>query len=108
MKELCIQEISSDIRNVISTAPDVIKAIGIFGSVARGESSSDSDIDLLVEYNSPPVFEMELYTSFCRLCNQLEDVLTKTYERKVDIVHIENGSLDNLYDKSVENEVIWL
>ena len=31
-----------------------VKRIGIFGSVARGESGPRSDLDLLVEYTTPP------------------------------------------------------
>ena len=108
MKKLSVPELSNDILNIVSQHPDLIKVIGIFGSLARGDYHDESDIDLIVEYNSFSEFSMETFTKFCGLCNQLEERLAKTYNRKVDIVHIENGSLDSLFDKSVENEVVWL
>ena len=108
MKELNVKDVAMDIREVVSENPGLIKAIGIFGSLARGDYNRDSDIDLLVEFASTPTFEMEMYTNFCRLCNQIEDRLSNSYARKVDIVHFENGSLDNLFDKSVGSEVLWL
>ena len=108
MKELNVQDVSKDIREIVSENPGLIKAIGIFGSLARGDYDLDSDIDLLVEYASTPTFEMELYTNFCRLCNQIEERLRNSYARKVDIVHFENGQLDNLHDKSIGSEVLWL
>ncbi len=30
-----------------------VKSLALFGSVARGEARSDSDVDLLVEFNRP-------------------------------------------------------
>ena len=86
----------------------MIKKIGIFGSLARGDFNQDSDIDLLVEYNMSSNFSMEPFTSFCELCNKIEEQLTQNYSRKVDIVHFENDSLTHLSDANAENEVIWL
>lgn len=52
-----------------------IKSLGVFGSFARGESGSESDIDLLVEFYSPPtLFE------FVRLQNELSDRLGATVD----------------------------
>ncbi len=34
-----------------------VRQIGIFGSFARGNESDDSDIDLLVEFSAPVVWE---------------------------------------------------
>ena len=108
MKSLSIPEITKDIHEVISPHPGLIKAIGIFGSLARGDYHDESDIDLIVEFNSPPEFSMEPFAKFCRLCNYIEEQLSTTYDCKVDIVHIENGSLESLFDTSVDNEVVWL
>jgi predicted nucleotidyltransferase len=105
---LNIQNISNDIRDIISKNANVIKKIGVFGSFARGDYNPNSDIDLLVEYNSPPVFTLEPYTDFCKLCNQIEERLINNYGRKVDIVHIENGSLKHLGDENIAQEVVWL
>ena len=107
-KEMNIQAVAEDIRALIAHEPKLVKRIGIFGSLARGDYNNDSDIDLLVEYDMPPSFVMKLYTSYCELCNKIEETLMELYQRKVDIVHFENDSLSNLFDKNVEDEVVWL
>jgi predicted nucleotidyltransferase len=54
-----------------------VKSLAIFGSVARGEASADSDVDLLVEFLEPVgLFE------FVRLKRFLESV----FDRPVDLV----------------------
>lgn len=54
-----------------------VKSLAVFGSVARGETTESSDIDLLVEFNQPiGLFE------FIRLKNYLEDLTGS----KVDLV----------------------
>jgi uncharacterized protein len=47
-----------------------VKSLAIFGSVARGVSSSDSDIDLLIDFDRPTgLFE------FIRIKLRLEELL---------------------------------
>lgn len=54
-----------------------VKSLAVFGSFARGESTPNSDIDLLVEFDQPiGLFE------FIRLKNYLEE-LTR---RRIDLV----------------------
>ncbi len=54
-----------------------VKSLAVFGSLARGEATPDSDIDLLVEFNRPVgLFE------FIRLKMYLEDLTGK----RVDLV----------------------
>jgi predicted nucleotidyltransferase len=53
-----------------------IKALGIFGSVARKEEKTDSDIDILVEFSTPVGWEI------IDLADELEDLLGY----KVDLV----------------------
>ena len=62
MKKLTIPEVTNDIRKITSEHPGLIKAIGIFGSLARGDEHDGSDIDLIVEYNSLQEFSMEPFT----------------------------------------------
>ena len=85
-----ISNVSDDIRKVILDYSTVVKRIGVFGSLARGDYNMDSDIDILVEYNATPEFSLDLFTQFCEVCNQLSDILTHLYHRDVDIVHFEN------------------
>ncbi len=53
-----------------------IKNLAIFGSYARNEQRSDSDIDMLVEFDAPVGIE------FIDLADQLESIL----ELRVDLV----------------------
>ena len=107
-KEMSIQNVADDIRSIISLNPGLVKKIGIFGSLARGDFDEGSDIDLLVRYNSPPVFSLELFDMYCWLCNKIQDTLYDTYKRNVDIVHFDNDSLANLYDPDAKDEVVWI
>ena len=54
-----------------------VKRLAIFGSVARGEATPDSDVDVLVEFEGPATFDQ-----YMRLKMFLEDLL----ERPVDLV----------------------
>lgn len=54
-----------------------VKKLGVFGSMARNEARKESDVDVLVEFKSPIGF-----FDFIRL----ENYLTKTLGRKVDLV----------------------
>ena len=66
--ESCIEEI----RQRFS-----IKALAIFGSIARGESSDNSDVDVLVVFNRKASFDLFMDLKF-----YLEDLLGT----KVDLV----------------------
>ena len=55
----------------------LVKEIGIFGSVARGEQTAASDVDILVEFSAPVGFFAFL---------DLEDLLTRALGKKVDLV----------------------
>jgi predicted nucleotidyltransferase len=54
-----------------------VKTIGLFGSVLRGEQVSESDIDILVEFNRPIGFFKFL---------ELEELLSERLGGKVDLV----------------------
>jgi uncharacterized protein len=53
-----------------------IKQLGIFGSVARGEETNISDVDILVEFEKP------IGLDFVLLADELEEILGV----KVDLV----------------------
>lgn len=53
-----------------------VRSIEVFGSVARGEESDESDVDLLVE------FDEKTFQNFMGLKHWLEDLLG----RRVDLV----------------------
>ena len=53
-----------------------VRSIGLFGSFVRGESSSQSDIDILIEFNSDRV----TYDNFIDTCFFLEELLNHEVE----------------------------
>jgi predicted nucleotidyltransferase len=53
-----------------------VRNIGLFGSYVHNTANDSSDIDLIIEFDSPPGLE------FINLCDFLENVLDK----KVDIL----------------------
>ena len=54
-----------------------VSAVSLFGSVARGESTEDSDIDLLVEFSRP----IGLFHFV-----ELKRILEEAFGRSVDLV----------------------
>ena len=103
-----VGNVSADINNLVSTERALIKRIGIFGSLARGDYNESSDIDLLIEYASTPKFILDRFDRFCGVCNKLVDFLSAKYMRGVDIVQFKGDPSNILDDESVCDEVIWL
>jgi hypothetical protein len=71
-----------DVRKRIRAHGDRLEQLGVrslalFGSVARGESQPNSDVDFLVEFDGPATFD-----AFMELKLFLEDLL----DRRVDLV----------------------
>jgi predicted nucleotidyltransferase len=54
-----------------------VRSLGLFGSYVRGEQEASSDLDILVEYDSPPTFFEFI---------DLEDHLREIVGVKVDLV----------------------
>lgn len=53
-----------------------VRHLSLFGSVARGEATSDSDVDVLVDFGSAPTFDQYMEVKI-----MLEDLLG----RRVDL-----------------------
>lgn len=56
-----------------------VSQIGLFGSTVRGENTSKSDIDILIDFNS----DQETYPNFIIACQILEDNFR---HNKLDVV----------------------
>lgn len=82
---LSLNAISDSIKTVASDYP--LKKVTLFGSYADGSCTEESDVDLLVEFDTPSV---SLFT-LSGLKLGLEDILQK----KVDVLHfpLDNNSL---------------
>jgi len=74
-----------------------LKELGIFGSLVRCENNSESDIDMIVEYNVVP--DLLKYI-------ELESYIEKILNKKVDLV-IKNSIRDEL-KKLVLNDTVFL
>ncbi len=61
--------------------PYGVEEVALFGSVARGEDTAQSDLDLLVRFVEPPLRPLSLIT-----WGRLERELAARCGRKVDLV----------------------
>jgi len=72
------------------------KAVAVFGSVARGEETTDSDIDLLIDFEEgSSLFDLM----------HMEDDLKALLGRPVDVVAL--GGLKPR-DDDIRQEAVWL
>ncbi len=72
-----------------------IKRAGIFGSMARGNVTPDSDVDILVELGTPISL-----LDFVGIKLELEDIL----EKKVDLVEyqaLKDGLKENILNEEI-------
>ena len=74
-----------------------VKALGIFGSYSRGQSSRKSDLDVLVEFSEPPTFFKFI---------ELERHLSRLLGVKVDLVT--RNALKPFIKREILNETIFL
>jgi predicted nucleotidyltransferase len=74
-----------------------VKEIGVFGSYVRGEESSDSDIDILVDFEKP----IDLFRFL-----DLEEKLSELFNKKVDLVS--KKSLKPFIGEQILKEVQYL
>jgi len=92
-----VHQTTVEIESILKTHKDVLSArfhvknIGVFGSIARGEETGKSDVDILVEFSEPVGWE------FIDLKEYLEEILG----RPVDLV-TKNALKRQLKDKILE------
>lgn len=72
-----------------------VRRIGIFGSFARGESTSESDVDVIVSF----LPGYKCYDTFFRLSLMLEE----SFGRKVEIITEE--SISPHFKREIEKDV---
>jgi len=89
--------IISDLREIYPTIRErySVERIGIFGSFSRGDESSESDIDVLVD------FKETSFKNYMGLLHFLED----RYHRKVDLVTV--PALHYRLRPQIMKEVKW-
>lgn len=74
-----------------------ILKIGIFGSVARGENTVNSDIDIIVDVMNPSL----------TLMYNLKEELRKLFQCDVDLIR-ERKSLNPNFKSNVNKDVIYV
>ncbi|GBF80550.1 nucleotidyltransferase family protein [Aphanothece sacrum] len=76
-----------------------IKQLGIFGSYVRGEATPESDLDILIEFESGYRFGL---LTFCHIENYLSDLLG------VNVDLVMKNSLKSKISQQIISEVIYL
>ncbi len=74
-----------------------ILKLGIFGSVARGEQTDQSDLDIVVELSEPKMFDL------IGIKQEIEERMHK----KVDIVRLRK-KMNHYLKKRIEKEAIYV
>jgi predicted nucleotidyltransferase len=92
---LTIIQILEDLKPELSKKFHV-SSIGIFGSVARNEMRSDSDVDIIVDFDQP------IGVGFI----DLADFLEKKVNRSVDLVS--KKGVKQPYFAAIEKEIIYV
>ena len=93
----------NEIIDLIKAEKDFLKEnfgvlnIGLFGSYAKNQQNSDSDIDLLVEF-SEPCFDW---------IASLQIYMEKKFDKKIEIVRKRNLSKSRFFER-VEQEIIYV
>lgn len=90
--------IINPIKEYLKTQP--IERAWVFGSFSRGEERSDSDIDLLVEYD-----RKNQHVGLFTIIN-IKQQLQQLVGRDIDLV--ENGTLMTFAQKSAEKDKILI
>lgn len=90
--------IINPIKEYLKTQP--VERAWVFGSFSRGEERSDSDIDLLVEYDRKNQ-RVGLFTII-----NIKQQLQQLVGREIDLV--ENGTLMSFAQKSAEKDKILI
>lgn len=91
------------IKNIIAKQMPIladqyhVKQLGIFGSVARGDETDASDVDVVVEYSeTPDLFDLI----------RLENHMAEAVGRKVDLVM--KGTIKPAIRERVMNEIVYV
>lgn len=74
-----------------------ITEIGVFGSVARGESGLQSDVDVVVKMKKPDLFYMV----------HIKDELESEYKTSVDIIHYRER-MNPLLKQRIDREAVYV
>lgn len=89
---MTLKEVREKIHLVLEENP--VEYIGVFGSVARGEASPESDVDVLVKFSGRPTFAAYL---------KLDESLRRQLGREVDLVT--EGAVNKFLRPCIERDL---
>jgi predicted nucleotidyltransferase len=88
-----LSELKPEIERVCRTLP--VKRLGLFGSALTADFSSDSDIDVLVVFDSD--MKVDLFEKYF----DLKEQLTKIFNRNIDLI-IDKPFRNPIFRESVD------
>ena len=106
MKTLDLTSVITDIKIILAQNPGSVKRVGVFGSLAKGNTTDKSDIDIAIEYLGEVEFDFSRFVKFCEVCEYISESIAKNYGRTVDLVHVEEGADSLLFE--IQDDVIWI
>lgn len=74
-----------------------VTAIGLFGSMARGNNSSSSDIDVIIKMSKPDLFYMV----------HIKEALEEEYRTKVDVIHYRDR-MNPFLKKRIDKDAVYV
>jgi len=82
-----VEKIMADLKKALKKIyADKLKRLILFGSHARGDARSDSDVDFLVVLNEKES-ELNVYDEICRMNDEVYDLVLK-YEITISVVPV--------------------
>ena len=108
------------IKNISEIVPHIlknfeysgrVKRVGVFGSVARGEATADSDIDFVIDYRYADCFDPDDVILEAKRWFELEELMRTLFSpTELSIVNLEapeqNGDID--LKRNIERDVVWV
>jgi len=84
-----------------------ITLLGVFGSFARGDYHSDSDVDILYDIDDPKAFSQKFggFTAFTKL-EEFKKMIAERLGRKVDFVA--KKGLNSISKKYVMRDLLYV
>lgn len=104
MKKLTLEFILKNLRIINEQYKDSgFKLVGVFGSYARHEESSTSDIDIAYTIEHSLFFKNDSFAKLEEIKN-INNKLEKIFKRKVDLVSLQSNNTD--FMKNIKKELV--
>ena len=110
---LGIKDISETILFILDdfSYADRIRRIGVFGSVARNESTTESDIDFVIDYEYAACSAPEETVLEVKKWLELEELLRVAFSpAELSVINLDAPEQcgDVVLQKEIESDVVWV